>query len=70
MCTGTATVAEFLADDSVKNPDALEQLHHLSQRYLRGLQQPEGLCAALADGFKNTDEFHGSKNLMWGISRC
>ena len=62
MCTGTATGAVILADDLVEKPGGLEQFNHFSQRYLRGLPQPDGLCAALADGIKDCDGFYGSKN--------
>lgn len=62
MCTGTATATMILADDLVGKPDGLEQFHRFSQRYLRGLSQPEGLCAAFADGITDCDQFYGSKN--------
>ncbi|MCJ1263763.1 hypothetical protein MMC22_003633 [Lobaria immixta] len=66
MCTGTTTAAAILADDLVEKPDGLEQLYRFSQRYLRGLSQPEGLCAALADGIDDCDKFYGSKNPRGG----
>lgn len=62
MCTGKATAAAVLADDLVEKPGGLELFDYFSQRYLRGLPQPEGLCAALADGINDCDEFYGSKN--------
>ena len=66
MCQGTTTAAGLLADDLVEKPDGLKQFQCFSQRYLRGLSQPEGLCAALADGIKDCDKFYGSKNPRGG----
>ena len=66
MCMGTTVGAIILADDLVEKPGGLEQFHYFSQRYLRGLPQPEGLCAALADGIKDCDEFYGCKNPRGG----
>lgn len=61
MCMASANTAGILVDDLVANPDGLEQFQAFSQRYLRGLPQPEGLCAALAEGIKDCDEFYGSR---------
>ncbi|MCJ1264860.1 hypothetical protein MMC22_004735 [Lobaria immixta] len=66
MCTGTTTSAIVLADDLVGHRGGLEQFDHFSQRYLRGLSQPEGLCAAFSDGIKDGDKFYGSKNPRLG----
>ena len=66
MCTGTTTSAILLADDLVEHRGGLEQFHHFSQRYLRGLSQPEGLCAAFSDGIRDCDKFYGSKNPRLG----
>lgn len=66
IAMGTTTAAILLTDDLVLKPGGLEQFNHFSQRYLRGLPQPEGLHAALADGIKDCDEFYGSKNPRTG----
>ncbi|MCJ1461544.1 hypothetical protein MMC07_000141 [Pseudocyphellaria aurata] len=60
MCMASATVAGLLVDDFVSKPHGCEQLEAFSQRYLRGLTQPEGVCAAMAEGIKANDEFYGS----------
>ena len=66
MAMGTTTAAALLTDSLVGKPGGLEQFNHFSQRYLRGLQQPDGLCDALAKGIKDCDEFYGSKNPRGG----
>ena len=66
LCTAATTGAAIVADDLIGTPGGLEQLHYFSQRYLRGLPQPEGLCVALADGIRDCDEFYGSKNPRGG----
>lgn len=65
MCMGAATGALIWADDVI-DKGGLEQLQHFSQRYLRGLPQPQGLCAALADAIRDCDTFYGSKNPRGG----
>ncbi|MCJ1429368.1 hypothetical protein MMC29_007282 [Sticta canariensis] len=66
MAMGTTTAAALLADSLVGKPGGLDQFNHFSQRYLRGLPQPDGLCDALAEGIKDCDEFYGSKNPRGG----
>lgn len=62
MCTATASAAAILSDDLVEKPGGVDHLRHFSQRYLRGLPQPEGLCTVLADTIRDSDEFYGSRN--------
>lgn len=66
FCTGITTSTAILVDDLVANRGGVKQFSHFSQRYLRGLPQPEGLCAAFAERFKNCDEFYGSRNPRTG----
>lgn len=66
MCTGATTSAIVVADDLVGDRGELEQFHHFSQRYLRGLSQPEGVCAAFSDCIKDCDKFYGNKNPRLG----
>lgn len=65
ICVGVVSCAFILVDDLVQKGE-LEQVQHFSQRYLRGLPQPEGVCAALADGIRDCDEFYGSRNPRGG----
>ncbi len=57
MCQGTATCVMVAADDLVQKSGELDQFHHFSQRYLRGLPQPGGLCEVMAETFRDCDEF-------------
>lgn len=66
MCIGTTSVGAILASDVAGKPGWVEQCHHFFRRYLRGLPQPEGLCATLAGGIKDCDEFYGSTNPRTG----
>lgn len=66
MSLGTTTCLAIIADDFITNPIKLEEVSHFSQRYLRGLPQPEGLCDALAQAFQRVDNFFGSKNPRLG----
>lgn len=67
MSQGTSTCMAILADDLiVEDPGALHDLFHFSQRYLRGLPQPEGLCDTMAAAYQRYDEFFGSTNPRLG----
>lgn len=61
MSQGTSTCVAIIADDLiVKDPRALDDISHFTQRYLRGLPQPEGLCDVMAGAYRRIDEFFGS----------
>lgn len=66
MSHGTSTCVAILADDLITDPSSLEEISHFSQRYLRGLPQPEGLCDAIAGAFQRFDNFFGSTNPRFG----
>lgn len=66
MSHGTSTCVAILADDLITDPSSLEEIYHFSQRYLRGLPQPEGLCDAMAGAFQRFDNFFGSTNPRLG----
>lgn len=66
MSHGTSTCAVIVADDLITDRSSLEELSHFSQRYLRGLPQPEGLCDALAGAFQRYDNFFGSTSPRLG----
>lgn len=59
MSHGTSGCVAILADELLTDPSILEDLSHFSQRYLRGLPQPEGLCDAMAGAYQRTDNFFG-----------
>ncbi len=63
---GTSTCVAILADDLITDHSSLEEVSHFSQRYLRGLPQPEGLCDAMAGAFQRIDNFFGSTNPRLG----
>ena len=68
ICMATTSAAAILADDLIEKSGegGIKQFDHFSQRYLRGLPQPEEVCAPLADGMKACDEFYGGKNPRLG----
>lgn len=66
MSQGTSSAVAILADDLITDPTSLEEISHFSQRYLRGLPQPEGLCDAMAGAFQRIDNFFGSTNPRLG----
>lgn len=66
MSQGTSSCLAILADDLITDPSRLEEVSHFSQRYLRGLPQPDGLCDAMAGAFQRIDNFFGSKNPRLG----
>ncbi|MCJ1467201.1 hypothetical protein MMC07_005824 [Pseudocyphellaria aurata] len=61
MCVAFATAVALIVDDVFAKPHRCEQLEAFSQRYMRGLPQPEGVCAAMAESIRDCDEFYGSK---------
>lgn len=66
MSQGTSTCVAIVADDLIEDPGALDDISRFSQRYLRGLPQPEGLCEAMAGAYKRIDEFFGCTNPRLG----
>lgn len=67
MSQGTSCCMAILADDLIfEDPGALHDLSHFSQRYLRGLPQPEGLCDTMAAAYQRYEEFFGSTNPRFG----
>lgn len=67
MSQGTSTCVAILADDLIfEDARALDDISHFTQRYLRGLPQPEGLCDAMAGAYQRIDEFFGSTNPRLG----
>lgn len=66
MSQGTSTCMAILADDLIVDPRKLDEISHFSQRYLRGLPQPEGLCEAMAEAYQRFDNFFGSTNPRLG----
>lgn len=66
MSQGTSTCVAILADDFITDPINLVELSHFSQRYMRGLPQPEGLCDVMAGAYQRIDNFFGSTNPRLG----
>lgn len=66
MCVGAITAVCVIADDLIADPGAFDQFDGFSQRFLRGIPQPEGICAALAEAIKDIDELFGSVNPRLG----
>lgn len=66
MSLGTSTAAILVADDLITDLRNLEDISHFSQRYLRGLPQPEGLCEAMVGAYQRFDNFFGSTNPRLG----
>ncbi|MCJ1470016.1 hypothetical protein MMC07_008661 [Pseudocyphellaria aurata] len=61
MSMAFVTVLAIVVDDFAADSHGCEQLEVFSQRYLRGLPQPEGACATMAESIRDCDEFYGSK---------
>ncbi|MCJ1471321.1 hypothetical protein MMC07_009969 [Pseudocyphellaria aurata] len=61
MCMAFVSVLATIVDDFTADPHECEQLEAFSQRYLRGLPQPEGVCATMAESIRDCDEFYGSR---------
>lgn len=66
MSLGTSTCVAILADDLITTPRRLEEISHFSQRFLRGLPQPEGLCEAMAEAYQRFHNFFSSTNPRLG----
>lgn len=66
MSHGTSTCVAILADDLITTPRRLEEVSHFSQRFLRGLPQPAGLCEAMAEAYQRFHNFFGSTNPRLG----